>query len=76
MLALDPKAVRIEQARAGDTRPLAEIMPDLRRGGLKVVTESGVLGDPAGASATEGHELLAELVASAQEQLAPWTEGR
>jgi mycofactocin system creatininase family protein len=72
MLALAPDAVRLEQARPGDTRPLAEIMPLLRRGGLKEVTESGILGDPAGASAAEGMQLLAALIASAQEQVERW----
>lgn len=74
MLALDPTAVRLQAARAGDTRPLAELMPELRRGGLKAVTGSGVLGDPAGASAEEGRGLLAELITSASAQLERWLQ--
>ena len=74
MLALDPGAVRGEAARPGDTRPLDELMPELRRGGLKAVTESGVLGDPAGASAEQGRVLLDELVATATAQLEHWLE--
>lgn len=75
MLALDPGAVRLEQARAGNTQPLDELMPTMRAGGLRAVTETGVLGDPAEASAEEGERLLAELVASARSQLEGWTGG-
>ncbi len=75
MLALDAESVRLEQARAGNTRPLDELMPAMQAGGLKAVTESGVLGDPAQASAEEGERLLAELVASARDQLERWMGG-
>lgn len=75
MLALAPDAVRLDQARPGDTRPLAEIMPLLRRGGLREVTESGVLGDPAGASAAEGRQLMSALIASVEDQLERWMGG-
>jgi creatinine amidohydrolase len=63
MLALAPGDVRLDDAAAGETRPLAEIMPDLRAGGVRRVSSNGVLGDPAGASAAEGEALLALLVA-------------
>lgn len=61
MLALAPGDVRLDAAVAGDTRPLAEIMADLRTGGVRQVSPNGVLGDPSGASATEGETLLALL---------------
>jgi creatinine amidohydrolase len=60
-LALRPTAVRMARAVPGDTRPLAELMPTLRAGGVRAVSESGILGDPTGATATEGHALLDEL---------------
>jgi creatinine amidohydrolase len=47
---------------AGETRPIGELMPWLRREGVRPVSPTGVLGDPAGASAGEGKALLAELV--------------
>jgi creatinine amidohydrolase len=75
MLALDPGAVRLDQAQPGNTRPVAELMPAMRAGGLKAVTETGVLGDPAGASAREGERLLGQLLASATEQLERWMGG-
>ena len=63
MLALAPEDVRLDAAAAGDTRPLTEIMPDLSAHGVRHVSPNGVLGDPAGASAAEGEQLLALLVA-------------
>ena len=73
MLALAPGAVRLEDAVAGDTRPLSELMPLMRDRGLKAVTQTGVLGDPAGASAAEGERLLAGLTDSALAQLERWS---
>jgi creatinine amidohydrolase len=63
MLALAPGDVRLDAAAAGETRPLSEIMSDLRTGGVRQVSPNGVLGDPAGASAAEGEILLGLLVA-------------
>jgi creatinine amidohydrolase len=63
MLALAPGDVRLGAAAAGETRPLPEIMPGLRAGGVRLVSPNGVLGDPAGASAAEGEALLGLLVA-------------
>ena len=62
MLALAPADVRLGDAAAGETRPLTQIMADLRAGGVRQVSPNGVLGDPAGASAAEGEKLLALLV--------------
>jgi creatinine amidohydrolase len=61
LLALHPDSVRTELAEAGDDRPLAELLPRLRRGGVAAVSPNGVLGDPAGADAAEGEQLLATL---------------
>jgi mycofactocin precursor peptide peptidase len=63
MLALAPQDVRLGDAAAGDTRPLTEIMADLSAHGVRQVSPNGVLGDPAGASAAEGEQLLTLLVA-------------
>jgi mycofactocin system creatininase family protein len=63
MLALAPDDVRTGAAAPGETRPLAEIMPELRSAGVRAVSPNGVLGDPTGASADEGETLLAMLVA-------------
>jgi creatinine amidohydrolase/Fe(II)-dependent formamide hydrolase-like protein len=44
------------------TTPLGELLPRLRAGGVHGVSPTGVLGDPAGASAEEGAVLLEGLV--------------
>jgi creatinine amidohydrolase len=62
MLAIDPERVDRSRAEAGDTRPLGELLPGLRAGGVRSVSPNGVLGDPTGATAGEGHRLLAAAV--------------
>src|SRR4051794_25198293 len=62
MLHLQPESVRLDLAVAGDTRPLDEILPHLITGGVASVAANGVLGDPGGASASEGAALLAAMV--------------
>ena len=62
MLALAPEAVRLDVAGRGDVRPLEQILPLLRARGVRAVSANGVLGDPAGASAAEGEQLLRHLV--------------
>jgi mycofactocin system creatininase family protein len=66
MLALAPEHVRRNEARAGNVAAIAELLPRLRAVGMRPVSPHGVLGDPAGASAGEGRELLR----AAAEQLA------
>lgn len=61
MLALAPEAVHLGAAERGDVRPLTEIMPMLREQGVRAVSANGVLGDPAGACAAEGEQILARL---------------
>jgi creatinine amidohydrolase/Fe(II)-dependent formamide hydrolase-like protein len=48
---------------------VADIMPALRERGVRAVSPNGVLGDPTGASAAEGRQLLSALVASLSEAL-------
>ncbi|WP_051581032.1 mycofactocin biosynthesis peptidyl-dipeptidase MftE [Pseudonocardia acaciae] len=62
MLALAPDTVRLDLVEAGNTTPLPELMPALRAHGVAPVAENGVLGDPAGASASEGEAMLAAMV--------------
>ena len=61
MLAVDPTLVRIDRAEAGATTPLADLMDELRRGGVAAVSPNGVLGDPRDADAEEGRDLLSML---------------
>ena len=63
LLALDPGCVHLDRAEPGATAPLAELIGDLRSGGVAAVAPNGVLGDPTGASADEGAALLAAITA-------------
>jgi len=63
MLALAPSEVHLVSAAAGDTRPISGLLPELRARGVRPISPNGVLGDPAGASATEGEQFLAQLMA-------------
>lgn len=72
MLHLHPDLVRMELAAPGCTRPLPEILPELRRGGVAAVSPSGVLGDPTTATSDEGRRLWAELLADAAGRLERW----
>lgn len=58
MLAIAAHRVR-PQRPVGRPEPLNELWPRLRREGVAAVSPSGVLGDATGASAEEGHQLLA-----------------
>jgi mycofactocin precursor peptide peptidase len=69
MLALAPSDVRADRAEAGATRPLAELLPELRAHGVRKIAANGVLGDPSGAAAAEGERLLGLLVASLTQTL-------
>ena len=72
LLALHPARVRTELAARGETAPLAELMPQLRREGVRARSANGVLGDPAGASAVEGRVLLREALEQLVELLDGW----
>ena len=72
MLALQPTQVAMMRAEPGDNRPLAEIMPLLREGGVRAVSANGVLGDPTGATAHEGRELLDSLAADLRAAVDRW----
>jgi mycofactocin system creatininase family protein len=58
LMALRPWAVRRDRIERGDLRPLAEVLPLLHQGGVAAVSGTGVLGDPRGAAAAEGTDLL------------------
>jgi creatinine amidohydrolase len=60
MLAIAPDSVRMPAAVRGATAPIDELMPRLRSEGVRGVSPSGVIGDPAGANAEAGRTMLAE----------------
>ena len=70
-LAIDP--TRVGEAReAGATQELTELLPALRLGGLRAVTDNGVLGDPTGASTEEGEQLLREALDDLEATVEDW----
>lgn len=69
MLHLRPEDVRLALAAPGETRPIADLLPALRVGGVRAVSPNGVLGDPRGASAEEGRAILGAMVDEAERRL-------
>jgi mycofactocin precursor peptide peptidase len=72
MLHLDPGRVHMDRAVPGNTRPLGEIWPQLRTGGVRAVSETGILGDPTGATAEAGRALLDALAADLIRDVTAW----
>jgi mycofactocin precursor peptide peptidase len=62
LLALG-EPVLVDRAAPGDMRPIAELLPDLRAGGVASIAANGVLGDPTRAAAGEGQQILEQLTA-------------
>jgi len=61
MLHLKPWDVRLDRAEVGNTGGLEGLLPLMVEGGIKAVSANGVLGDPRGATADEGRELLGQM---------------
>ncbi len=72
LLALDPAVVHLGRMEPGNTAPLASLLPVLTRGGVAAASPNGVLGDPRGATAEEGEQLLAHMVHALRDRLARW----
>ena len=74
MLHLDPARVHMDRAVPGNTRPLGEIWPKLRTAGVRAVSETGILGDPTGATAEAGRVLLDALAADLIRDVSAWLQ--
>ena len=61
MLAIAPESVHMDRAEVGVTAPLADIIDELRAGGVRAVSRNGVLGDPLRANAAQGRTILTRL---------------
>ena len=61
MLYLAPETATMDFAEAGNTSDIAELLPQLQASGVRALSPNGVLGDPAGAHAAEGKELLEKM---------------
>ncbi|ALG85688.1 mycofactocin biosynthesis peptidyl-dipeptidase MftE [Gordonia phthalatica] len=71
--ALTPSDVRDRELAVGNTAPIADLLDDLRAGGVAQVSPNGVLGDPTDASAAHGVELLDGLASALADSLRTWT---
>jgi mycofactocin precursor peptide peptidase len=72
LLHVEPARVRADRAVAGETTPIARLLPRLRAEGVRAVSPTGVLGDPAGASEQEGAELLAVMAGRLADAVRAW----
>ncbi len=75
LLHISPESVNTDQWREGNVAPLAELMPQMRRGGVAAVSEVGVLGDPTTATAAEGAQIFADMVEACAVCIRRWTLG-
>jgi creatinine amidohydrolase len=75
MLAIDRRRVDVELAQPGAMESIEELMPRLVQDGVAAVSRNGVLGDPTGASAREGRQILATAVTSLSAAIARWPTG-
>jgi mycofactocin system creatininase family protein len=73
LLHISPSDVRTDRWRAGNSAPLAELLPSMRSGGVATVSEVGVLGDPTTATAVEGEQMLGEMVDDCLRRILRWT---
>lgn len=74
MLAVWPEMVRMDLAQPGDPRPVGDLLEIMQRDGVAGVSPTGVLGDPAGATAEEGEALLAAFTRDLVDAVAAWDE--
>jgi creatinine amidohydrolase len=72
MLHVEPEGVLGDRAVAGVRTPIGELLPELRAGGVRSVSPTGVLGDPEGATAAEGAAMLAGMTARLVDAVASW----
>lgn len=70
LLYLCPTAVRVDRLEPGRLEPLGQLLPELRRHGMKAVSANGVLGDPVSATAEAGRVLFDALVDTMARQVA------
>ncbi len=66
LLAITPHLVHLDDdeksALRGNTEPLSSLLASLRRGGVRAVSPSGILGDASGANTEDGERILSALV--------------
>jgi mycofactocin system creatininase family protein len=76
LLQISPTDVWIDERLPGNRAPLAQLMPQMRQGGVAAVSELGVLGDPTTATAEDGERILTEMVDGCLRRIARWAPDR
>jgi creatinine amidohydrolase/Fe(II)-dependent formamide hydrolase-like protein len=76
LLHISPTDVRVDERLPGNGAPLAQLMPQMRQGGVAAVSELGVLGDPTTATAEEGQRILADMVDACLRRITRWLPDR
>ncbi|MGV0834111.1 mycofactocin biosynthesis peptidyl-dipeptidase MftE [Mycolicibacterium thermoresistibile] len=76
LLHISPEAVSTDQLLPGNRAPLAELMPQLRAGGMAAVSEVGILGDPTTATAAAGAQIFTDMVDGCVQRITRWTTNR
>jgi creatinine amidohydrolase len=72
MLHLSPADVDTGKISPGSTVALADLMPELRRGGVAAVSQNGVLGDPSAATAAAGARIFSAMVDDCLHRVRGW----
>ena len=70
LMWLEEHSVRTDRLQPGNTRPLSDLIDELRQSGLATVTDNGVLGDPRSASSEVGEAIFLTLTDQALAELA------
>jgi creatinine amidohydrolase len=76
LLHISPADVCIDERVPGNSAPLGQLMPAMRRGGIAAVSDVGILGDPTTATAEEGARIFAEMVDGCLRRVTRWTPDR
>ena len=76
LLHISPNDVWVDEWLPGNDAPLAELMPQLQRGGVAAVSPVGVLGNPTTASAADGARIFAEMVETCERRIVAWDPNR
>jgi mycofactocin system creatininase family protein len=76
LLHISPADVRADECQPGNSAPLAQLMPQMRGGGVAAVSELGVLGDPTTATSDEGERVFGEMVEACLRRVGRWAPDR
>lgn len=76
LLHISPDDVLTDELVCGNTAPLSDLMPRMRSGGIRAVSELGILGDPTTATAAEGERIFAEMVNGCADRIKRWQPDR